>query len=411
MFPTEALHLYPESKIEYQKARYEKAEKRFFEIYGESPEFVVSAPGRSEICGNHTDHNMGKAVGASIDLDVLIFLKKCENTVNLLSEGYMPITVDLSDLSLNENEKGTSLALIKGVAAYFVSKGYKIGGFKGYCISDVLRGSGLSSSAAFEVAVATAFNELYNGGKIPPMEIALASHFAECEYFGKACGTLDQISCAFGGMVGIDFENPAAPKVAPVKFDFQSTGYLMVITDVKSDHADLTDDYVAIRRDMESVARVFGESYLRKVNFAVFLENLPKLRKAVPERAIIRAFHFFNENNRVDNLLTALRENNFASFLENVNSSGNSSFKYLQNIYSAKNPASQAISLALCISQNILPENTAYRVHGGGFGGTIQAYMPENVAKDYMNKMNSVFGEGASFTLQIRPTPPVMIKL
>lgn len=239
----------------------------------------------------------------------------------------------------------------------------------------------------------------------------MASHFAENVYFGKACGTLDQLSCAYGGMIAIDFENPECPKASPVEFDLTQTGYTMVITDVHSDHADLTDDYVAIRREMESVAKQFGKNCLRDVDYAEFITALPQLKKCVSERALLRAYHYFTENERVDALCEAMEKNDMAAFLKAVNASGNSSYRFLQNIYSAKNPLSQAMSLALCVTENMLKDNYACRVHGGGFGGTIQTYVKNERADEYIFEMNRIFGKGSSSALQVRREGCVMTEI
>ena len=410
--PTKARELYPEYRIEYQKARYNEAYEEFRKLYSETPDYVFSAPGRSEICGNHTDHNMGKAVGASIDLDIIAMVKKTDTgRIRLKSKGYDYFDFPFNDTSLKEGEHGRSISLIKGIIQYFTDHGYNIGGFDAYTVSDVKKGSGLSSSAAFEILVSGILNGLYNDNKISPKDLAMASHFAENVFFCKACGTLDQLSCAYGGMIAIDFENPADPKATPVRFDLSKTGYTMVITDVHADHADLTADYTAIRREMESVAEHFGKKNLRQVSFEEFKNNLPELKAKLPGRAIIRAFHFFNENERVEKLKAAMSQNDMSAFLNTVNESGNSSFKYLQNIYPNSNPLNQSLSLALCLTESILKEDYACRVHGGGFGGTIQAYMKREKADSYIKEMNAVFGEGSSFPLQIRLDGCVMMEI
>lgn len=409
-FPAFAKKLYPENQWEQQEQRYHKAAERFEALFGYSHEMIFSAPGRSEICGNHTDHNMGKAVGASVDLDILAFVKpRADQKVTILADGFSPVEVDLADLTMKEDEKGDSAGLVRGVAAKMKEFGYEVGGFDAYTTSNVFKGSGLSSSAAFEVVTVAILDHLYNEGKMPPKEMAIISQFAENVYFGKASGLLDQLSCAYGGMIAIDFEDPKDPIVRPINFDFATTGHCMVITDVHSDHADLTDDYVAIKSEMQAVAKSFGKEYLREVDERDFEAKLPELHTSLSERALIRAYHYFEENKRVDALHDALQGKDFELFKQIVVASGNSSYMYLQNIYSDKKPTAQAISLALCVTQKLLAGKGAWRVHGGGFGGTIQAYVPMEDAEGYVAEMNRIFGEGSSCILQIRPYGPVKV--
>ncbi len=412
MCKTEIIHtLYPTAQWEAQERRYANAIQKFEALFGAGELKLFSAPGRSEICGNHTDHNMGLAVGASIDLDVLaVVRKRTDGIITIHSEGYAPFTVDTADLQLKDEEKGSSAALVRGIAFKMQECGYTVGGFDAYTTSNVCKGSGLSSSAAFEVAIACILDHLYNKGTMPPIEMAKISQFAENIYFGKASGLLDQVSCAFGGMVAIDFKNPTEPKVTPLPFDFNQTGHDLIITDVRSDHADLTADYVAIKSEMQAVAQAFGKEHLREISLAQFEEQLPALRQTLGERALIRAYHFFRENQRVEALKEALNSGDFGAFKAIVRSSGNSSFMFLQNIYSEKNPQSQAISLALCIAQGILGESGAARVHGGGFGGTIQAYVPREKSAEYCAAMERAFGKDCNFILQIRDCGPIQIQ-
>ncbi len=402
--------LYPRSQWEKQADRYHEGAEQFRKRFGRNHEFIFSAPGRSEICGNHTDHNLGKAVGAAIDLDVLTFVcPRKDSIISIHSEGYAPFEVDLSDLSLQENEKGSSTALVRGIAYKTDETKRKIGGFDAYTTSNVCKGSGLSSSAAFEVAIVSILDHLYNEGDMPAMEMAKIAQFAENIYFGKASGLLDQLSCAYGGMIAIDFEDPDHPVATPLPFDFSQTGYDLVITDVGTDHADLTADYVAIKEEMEGIAAFFGEKYLRKVDPHAFNQNLPTLRKDHSERALLRAIHFFRENERVEALEKALKQKDFEAFKSIVCASGNSSYMYLQNIYSDRKPTEQAISLALCLTQQMLEGKGAWRVHGGGFGGTIQAYVPTEDTARYCAEMERVFGNGCCHILQIRPFGPIKL--
>lgn len=402
--------IYSPENIQPQEERYSLLEEKFINTFGMLPQMFFSAPGRSEICGNHTDHNMGKAVGAAVDLDIIAAVAEDEEgIITVVSEGFSPIKVDCESCEYFKEEEGTSLALVKGIVSYLKTNGKNVGGFKACVTSNVGRGSGLSSSAAYEVLIVAILNELYNENKISPMEMALCAHSAENKFFGKACGTLDQLSCAFGGMIAIDFENPLKPQVSPIDFSFEKTGYSLVITDVHSDHADLTADYVAIKSEMQAVANHFGKDFLRQVNFEDFKDNIHALKNKVSERAILRAFHYFNENNRVDSLYDTLNNNNFDDFLDIVNDSGRSSYMYLQNIYSQNAPENQAMSLALYMAQSILLGKGAWRVHGGGFGGTIQAYVPNDSVEYYCKEMNSVFGQNSSTVLHIRPYGPIRV--
>lgn len=409
--PENAKKIYPETQWETQEKRYAAAEEAFIKRFGDAPTMVFSAPGRSEICGNHTDHNLGKAVGASIDLDILLFTRPREDGIICIhSEGYEPFDVDTTNLKRIADETGTSAAIVRGIAAKMAELGYRIGGFDAYSTSNVCKGSGLSSSAAFEMAIVTALDHLYNDAQMPAIQMAKIGQFAENVYFGKASGLLDQISCAYGGMVAIDFKEPDAPVAEPLSFDFSQTGYAMVITDVRSDHADLTDDYVAIKNEMQAVANALGKTHLREVSAAEFDAALPQLHTALSERALIRALHFLRENERVDELRNALNAGDFEAFKEIVRASGQSSYMYLQNIYSDKKPTSQAISLALCLTEGMVGKSGAFRVHGGGFGGTIQAYLPSDRCNAYCAAMEKIFGEGCSFILSVRNYGPIRIK-
>ena len=402
--------LYPRAQWETQVARYQEGAEQFRKLFGYDHAYIFSAPGRSEICGNHTDHNLGKAVGAAIDLDVLAFVGPREDSIiTIHSEGYAPFMVDLTDLSLQESEKGSSSALVRGIAYKMAATDRKIGGFDAYTTSNVCKGSGLSSSAAFEVTIVSILDHLYNNGELPAMEMAKIAQFAENVYFGKASGLLDQLSCAHGGMIAIDFQDPDHPIATPLPFDFNQTGYDLVITDVGTDHADLTADYVAIKEEMESIAAFFGEKYLRKVDPNAFYQKLPHLRENISERALLRAIHFFQENERVGALQNALEQKDFEAFKRIVCASGNSSYMYLQNIYSDRKPTEQAISLALCLAQQMLDGKGAWRVHGGGFGGTIQAYVPAEETERYCAEMERVFGNGCCHILQIRPFGPIQL--
>ncbi|MDR2752724.1 MAG: galactokinase [Oscillospiraceae bacterium] len=363
---------------------------------------VFSAPGRSEIGGNHTDHNRGKVLAASINLDVIAVAAKSENNrVRVYSAGYNPNDVALDTLTPVPEETGHSSAMIRGICAGFAQRGHRIGGFDATTISDVLGGSGLSSSAAFAVLVCTILNEFYNDGRVSALEVAQISQYAENVFVGKPCGLLDQTACAVGGFVAIDFEG-SVPVVQKVDFDFAQSGHALCIVDTGGSHADLTEDYAAVRAEMESVAKALGRNVLRETTQADFLAQLPRLRETCGDRAALRALHFFAENARVDAQAAALQANDFAAFLRLITESGRSSFMYNQNITTGKSPAKQAVALALALSETLLGGRGAFRVHGGGFAGTIQAFVPLNLLADYRAGMEAVFGPQSCYVLKVR---------
>ena len=409
-FDKEMLSFYPDHLLNYQLERYNRTSEDFKNAFGYEAVNVFSTPGRSEICGNHTDHNLGKAVGASINLDMLAFVApRNDGKICIKAKGFGDINVDIADLEKDKSQEGNSTSLVKGVCKKLDDMGYTVGGFDAYTTNDVFKGSGLSSSAAFEIMISFIQNSLYNDEKIDSKTMAIASQYAENVYFGKASGLLDQLSCAFGGMIAIDFKDPADPVVDRIPFDFGATGYSMVITDTRCDHADLTDDYVAIKSEMQAVAKFFDAEHLRGVDYDKFYDALPELKTKLPERALIRAFHYFNENKNVEDIQVALKSGDFDKFLTIVNKSGASSFRFLQNIYSDKKPTSQGMSLALCLSEQLLNGKGASRVHGGGFGGTMQAYVPNDMVDTYVEKMQAVFGDGCCYLLKIRNVGPIKV--
>jgi galactokinase len=392
-----------ESKIDYQTNRYIKAIDAFEAAFGGGEVEIFSAPGRSEIGGNHTDHQHGEVLAASINNDAIGIVRPItENKAEVISDGYDLITISLDDLELKESEKESTTALIKGVLAGLKNRNYKIGGFQAYITSDVLIGAGLSSSAAFETIIGTIVSGLYNDMSISAIEIAIIGQYAENVYFGKPCGLLDQMTCSVGNLVHVDFLDPANPVVERVDFDFASQGYSLCITDTKGSHADLTDDYAAIPAEMKAAAACFGKEYLRQVSKAELFANLPTVREKAGDRAALRAIHFVEETERAANEAKALSNGDFEGFLKLVKASGNSSFKYLQNIYSSKDVNHQNVSIALAVSDSVLGENGVSRVHGGGFAGTIQAFVKNDAVKEYKAAMDGVFGEGACSVLMIR---------
>lgn len=399
-----------ESQLEYQRQRYLSAVNNFAKLYPKRKNIrFFSAPGRTEIGGNHTDHQNGCVLAAAVNLDVIAVVAfHQDGVIRIKSEGYEPFTVKLSDVSTQSGKTGTA-AIVCGIAAKFMDMGVEIGGFDLYCTSDVLCGSGISSSAAFETLIGTIIDSYYNDNKAGAVEIAKIGQFAENVYFGKNSGLMDQMVSSVGGLVFIDFLDTEEPKVETFNFDFEEYGYCLCITDTKSSHADLTDDYTAIRNEMENIAKHFGKSHLRFVNELLFYNEIPKLRETCSDRAIIRATHFFEENNRAKFEASALKDGNFEYFLELVRQSGRSSEAYLQNHYSCSDPENQAITLAVMLSRRFLGNSGAVRVHGGGFAGTIQAFVPVGLVDDYINEMNRIFGEKSCTKMKIRPVGGVEI--
>lgn len=394
-----------DAEIKAQYERYCSLADDFDEVFSADRDVrMFSAPGRTEVGGNHTDHNHGRVLAAGINLDAIALASKNDdNTVRVKSKGYAMDVVDLSDLSVHESETGHSPALVRGVMKGFENLGYKTGGFDAVTASRVLSGSGLSSSAAYEVLVGTMVNYLYNDGKVDPVTIAKIAQYAENEYFGKPCGLMDQMACSVGSFISIDFENPAEPVIEKVDFDFASCGHSLCIVDTKGSHSNLTDEYAAIRIEMESVAKYFGKSVLREVDREEFEKNIPELRKAVGDRAVLRAIHFYNDNDRVVKEVAALKARDFEAFKSLILESGASSYMYNQNVFATKQPDIQPVSLALSISEAVLKGKGAWRVHGGGFAGTIQAFVPNDLLEKYKAEIERIFGEGSCYVLSVRP--------
>ncbi len=403
--------LYKSEDIEAQKARYIRVANTFEELYGSDREVnLFSAPGRTEVGGNHTDHNHGCVLAAGVDLDsVAVAGKNDENIVRIKSERYNMDIVDLSELEAVPAQMNKSISLVRGVCAAFKKRGYNIGGFDASTASDVISGSGLSSSAAFEVLLGTMLNHLYNDGKVSAVEIAQIAQYAENEYFGKPCGLMDQMACSVGGFVAIDFKDPSQPVINKVNFDFASCGHALCIVDTKADHSDLTDEYAAVRGEMEKAASKFGKSVLRDVDRSDFEKNISAVREYAGDRAVLRALHFFNENERVAAQAKALENGDFEKFKSLIIESGNSSYMYNQNVYTCKAPKSQAVSVALAMCDNILKGKGAWRVHGGGFAGTVQAFVPIDLLDEFKSKMSAVFGDDACYVLNIRPDGGIKI--
>lgn len=397
--------LYGKDAVPAQKARYEKAAAEFERLFGvQEGVKIFSAPGRTEVGGNHTDHNRGCVLAASVDLDAIAFVVPTDdNFIEIKSEGFAIAPVDISDTAAKESEFGTSEGLIRGVAAGFVNEGYKVCGFKAYTTSSVLSGSGLSSSAAFEVLVGTILSHLCNDGSVSSIKIAQIAQYAENVYFGKPCGLMDQMASSVGGFITIDFEDTKDPKVDKVSVDFSKYGYSLFIVDTKGSHADLTPDYAAIPAEMKSVAKYFGKSELRDITKEQLWENIAEVRKACGDRAVSRALHFFDESDRAVKEFEALKNDDIAEFFRLVNASGSSSYKFLQNVFPLKNPEQQAVVLGLYTAESVLEGKGASRVHGGGFAGTIQAFVPNEKSAEFTEKMEQLFGNGSVYKLYIRP--------
>lgn len=399
--------LYGSEALAAQKARYEKAIAEFEALYGTGREaHLFSVAGRSELSGNHTDHNHGCVVAASIDLDIIAVASPSgKNTVRVKSEGFPEDVVDLTDYTAPRADRFShSDSIIAGMCAGFRKEGYAVGGFDAYTTSSVLKGSGLSSSAAFEDMIGNIENHLYNGGKVSNVEIAKLAQYAENEFFGKPCGLMDQMACAVGGIIAIDFADPASPVTEKLDFDITAAGYNLCIVNTGGNHADLTPDYAAVPAEMKAVAAALGKTVLRETDEEAVIAAIPTLRESVGDRAILRALHFFAENRRVAGQKAALKAGDIEGFFAGVLASGRSSFCYLQNVYTTKNVREQGLSLALCLAERYLTgKSAAWRVHGGGFAGTVQAFMKNEEVPGFRALMDGVFGKGACIVLRIRP--------
>ena len=392
-----------ETQIDYQRKRYVNAINEYEMVFGTDEIEIFSAPGRSEIAGNHTDHQRGEVLVAAVNVDAIAIVRKTDKKeVQLVSEGYSKMTISLDDLEAKKEEEGTTLSLVKGVLSELKLRGYKIGGFNAYVTSDVLIGAGISSSAAFETLIGTIVSGLYNAMEIPAVEIAMIGQKAENLYFGKPCGMMDQMASSVGNLVHIDFVDDKNPIIRKVACDFDAFGYSLCITDTKSSHADCTAEYAAVPAEMKAVAAVFGKEVLRQVSKEEILGNIGKIREAAGDRGTLRALHFVMENERVKQAVAALDEGEFENFLKCIKASGDSSFKYLQNVYMNTDIWHQNVSVALALSDVVLADNGVSRVHGGGFAGTIQAFVKNDFVKTYQTYMDSVLGEGACKVFKIR---------
>lgn len=398
----------------------ERYAKRYLEVidgleqtFGETEDVrLFSAPGRTEIGGNHTDHQHGCVLAAGLNLDVIGAVRlNGENVVRIQSEGYPMDEIRLDDLEINEAEFDKASALIRGIIRKFADMGYTVQGFDAYTKSSVLKGSGMSSSAAFEVLVGTIISGMFCDNAVDAVEIAKIGQYAENVYFGKPSGLMDQMASSVGSVVAIDFQDNNKPVVEKVEYDFTQSGYALCIIDSGADHADLTSEYAMITVEMRKVAEFFGKQYLREVNPEEFMERLPEVRRAVGnDRAVLRALHFFNDNQRAQDEVAALKNGDFEAFLDLVNKSGRSSYMYLQNVFAASMPEQQAVSLALALCDELLGDSGAFRVHGGGFAGTVQAFVPNDMLEEFKTKIEAVLGENMCHVLAIRPVGGVELK-
>ena len=405
--------LYCSEKHPSQRDRYLSLLEQFERNFPNSETIVIlSSPGRTEIGGNHTDHENGRVLAGAIDLDTLgVAARNNAGIVRLISKGFLPLEIAIDDLAPRPGERNTSAALVRGLFEYFHQHGLRIGGMDICMTSDVPGGAGLSSSASFQMLLAGLLNTLYNAGAIDPLFQAQAGRFAESEYFGKPCGLMDQLTCALGGLITIDFKDPGQPQVRKLAADLTAWGYQIVLLDTGGSHADLTDEYIAIRREQRSVAEQFGKSVLREVDESEFTASLPDLRGKVGDRAILRAMHFFRDHQRVSEQVQALEANQVDRFLQLVRESGESSWMLLQNCYPPGEKLNQGIPLALALSAQILGKRGAWRVHGGGFAGTMQAFVPRDLLGEYVKGMERVFGCGACRFVRIRPQGVVRLPL
>ncbi len=408
-FAKECSALYAKNNgLEYQIKRYQDLYKIHSEFSGENV-LLFSSPGRIEVCGNHTDHNNGKVLCASISVDTIAMVTPViEDVITIASVGYPPLVVDINDLEPKTAEYGKSEGLVRGVCAYFKQNGYKIGGFYATTSSDVFKGAGVSSSACFEVLVCEILNILYNDGKMDALTKAYASHLAESEFFGKPCGLMDQSAIALGGVSYIDFKDTKAPEVESIPWKFENVD--IVLVNCGGDHCGLTDQYASIRTEMETVASIFGQKVLRFVKKDKFLSTIPIIQSDVSGRAILRAMHYFNENERVEKCADAIKNVDIDKYYDMINASGDSSYKLLQNVY-PEGDRDMRIPIALALSNNICGDKGAIRVHGGGFAGTMIAYVPSDLTSELVKKLKAVFGTDNVFQISIRNSGTRMIEI
>jgi len=410
--PFKELYGSDSSVLKKQADRYTSLLEKFSATFATDEAVLFSSPGRTEIGGNHTDHQYGRVLAGAVNLDnVAVAAKNNTNIVRIESVGYPKFEVDLSNLSPSKDEFYTSVSLVRGISARLKELGFVIGGFDAVIDGGVPKGSGLSSSASFEVLIGAIISNLFNDGKLDAVQNAIIGQYAENVFFGKPCGLMDQTACSVGGLITIDFEDPSKPIVKKVDFDFISTGYALVITDTGGNHADLNDEYASLPTDMKAVAAELGAKVLRQVSLEQVIDAIPSIREKVGDRAILRAIHFQGDNQRVVEQVAALEANDFQSFLQHVIESGYSSYMYNQNIFPVNNVREQGISLALALSNLVLKGKGAWRVHGGGFAGTVQAFVPADLVDTYVSTLEHAFGAGSCHKLFIRQKGSVKVEI
>lgn len=408
------LYGFDDSVLKEQASRYAGLMAEFQTIYGRDDVRLFSSPGRTEIGGNHTDHNYGRVLAGAVNLDMIaVAAPNGSNTIRIKSAGYPEFQVDLSSLEIDTTQFYTSSSLVKGICARMKQLNYQIGGFDACIEGRVPKGSGLSSSASFEVLVGAIVNHLFNGGKMSAVENGIIGQWSENNFFGKPCGLMDQTACSVGGLITIDFEDPSNPIVKEVDFDFVKTGFALVITDVGGGHDDAASqaEYASLPTEMKAVAAVLGAKVLRQVTLEQIVDKIPEIRKVTGDRAILRAYHFQGDNQRVVEQVAALEKNDFQAFLKMVVESGYSSYMYNQNIFDVVHKDDQVVSLALALSEMILKGKGAWRVHGGGFGGTIQAFVPQDLLDKYVSTLEHVYGKGSCHKLFIRSKGAIALDL
>ena len=397
------ISIYGEENASKQIARYENAINEFTKNFGKENYEIFSAPGRIEICGNQVDHNDGIVLSAAIDKDTIAVCAPTDDKIiKIISEGFEPFEVDLDLIAGVSIESGTSSSLVRGIATAIKNKGYTVGGFCAYITSDVASGSGLSSSAAFEVVIGTAINHFYCGARLTSTDIAKVGQYAENTFFGKPSGLMDQLTSATGGLILTDFERPAVPKIHKIVYNFDNADIDICVIDTKSSHADLTEDYADVPREMKKVAGFFSCETLRGTTKEAVLSNIPSLRDFYGDRAVLRAIHYFEENERAIAASNALIAKDLPTFLDAINKSGQSSSELLQNLYSTKAPQNQALVIANYLCKNLLSGEGAVRVHGGGFAGTVLCFIPKSITRTVCEKLKAVFGEDSISLLKIR---------
>ena len=403
--------LYGQNVYEIQKKRYLDLLIKFKKYFSTEDITIVSSPGRTELGGNHTDHNHGRVLAASIQLDsIAVIAKRNDNLINVISDGFPePFSVNTGKLTMNKNYDDSSTALIRGIATIFLSEGYNIGGFDTYISSDVLVGSGLSSSASFEILIGKTLSILYNKDSVDSVTLAKIGQKAENIFLEKPCGLMDQVACAHGGIVAIDFIEPAMPVIESIDYSFEANGYQLLVIDTGGDHADLTEDYASIPGEMKSVARFFGHDVCRSVNKNEFIEKITLLTNSLGDRAVLRALHFFNEDNRVVEMVKELRNNNLELYLKHVRESGDSSFKFLQNVFTTRHVTEQKISLAIALTESFQNFQGVVRVHGGGFAGTVQVYIKSEYYVAFKEYIEGFFGLASVTPLRIRKTGAIKV--